>query len=211
MSVTITSGAMTERELTSDAGDLALAEAVAQGGDRAFTILVSRFTQPLFAFLYRMLSSREDAEDLTQEVFYEVHKRRSGLRPDRDPKPYLFTIARRKAITKLRWRGVRRILKPLSGVEEETLPDSSPDPRQQTNASQNETIVNRALSGLKPDKRAAVILRYFEGMAYREIAQIMDKPEGSVKSLVYRGLEDLRGRLAHFEIDELLECHHEST
>lgn len=82
--------------------------------ENAFATLVSEFTPKIYRFLYRMLDSKEDAEDLTQETFIEVYKRLDALRKDVDIAPYLFTIARRKAISRYRWRTVRRILKPLS-------------------------------------------------------------------------------------------------
>lgn len=96
------------------------------------------------------------------------------------------------------------MLSPLTEHEEATLPDGKPNPRHRTEAGQKEAIVSRALGGLKPDKRAAIALRYFEGMTYQEIAQVMSRPEGTVKSLVFRALEELRGRMARFDADELL-------
>lgn len=175
--------------------DRSLIGRIAQGDERAFAQLVSRYSVPVYRFLSRMLGSSEDAEDLTQETFYAVYKYHRNLRDDVDIHPYLFTIARRKAISHIRWRHVRRIVKPLSLEHENTVAGLSASPLDTIEQRQKERLVQDCLNRLHPDKRAAVILRYFEGCSYLEIARILNKPEGTVKSLVFRGEEELRTRI----------------
>ncbi len=176
-----------------------LVRRTAEGDEQAYAQLVSRYSPPVFRFLHRMLASREDAEDLTQDTFFELFKHRRGLRTDAHVLPYLFTIARRKAISQLRRRNVRRVLKPMTSEHENTVAGPNPTPRDRMHDSHVEEIVDRAIAKLKPDKRAAMILRFFEKLSYTDIAKIMQKPDGTVKSLVFRAERELRQQLSGIE------------
>ncbi|MFB3785580.1 MAG: RNA polymerase sigma factor [bacterium] len=164
---------------------------VAAGDEPAFARFVSLYTAPVYRFLRRMVNSSEDAEDLTQETFYAVYKHRHTLRPDAEVLPYLYTIARRKAVSLFRWRSVRQVLMPLSDSHA-NLPADTESPVHALQQSRQEEVVNRALAALPSTQRAALILRFFEGLTYPDIAEVLQKPEGTVKSLVFRGEKELR-------------------
>lgn len=172
-----------------------LTEQIRAGDEHAYAGLVQEYMPMVYRFLLRMLHSHEDAEDLTQETFYEVYNRRSTLRAGAEITPYLFTIARRKAISRYRWRTVRKVLTPLNPVHEETLPGDADCPRQQTEKNHREAAVMKALQGLKEEKRTVVILRFFEELTYAQIAEVLNKPEGTVKSIAFRAERELRERL----------------
>ncbi len=177
--------------------DRSLNQRIVRGDEHAFAQLVSRYSTPVYRFLARMLGSSEDAEDLTQETFYAFYKHHRKLREDVDIHPYLFTIARRKAISHIRWRGVRKMLTPLLPEHDNTPLTFDSSPVESLEQERTEQIVQQSLDKLHPDKRAVVILRFFEGMSYAEIAQVLNKPEGTVKSLVFRSEQELRSRLTH--------------
>lgn len=176
--------------------DRELRERIVQGDERAFALLVARYSGPVYRFLVRMVGSREEAKDLTQDTFMAFHKHHRALRTEVEIHPYLFTIARRKAISFLRWRKVRSLLTPFQPERDESVIGVDCTPVETLEQRRKEAIVQNCLESLHPDKRAAVILRFFEDMTYSEIAQVMKKPEGTVKSLVYRSEEELRQRLA---------------
>lgn len=167
----------------------------AEGDERAYANLVIRHSPAVFRFLRRMLGNIQDAEDLTQETFFELYRHRGGLRKESNVLPYLFTIARRKAITLIRWRKVRWVLRPLAMETDEPLPHDSPNARDLLQAERVEQQLNRALLELKPEKRSVLILRFFEGLSYQELAEVMEKPEGTVKSIVFRAEQELRHKL----------------
>ncbi|MGI6455901.1 MAG: RNA polymerase sigma factor [bacterium] len=173
-----------------------LIQQTAAGDERAYGLLVQQFSAPVYRFLYRMLNQSEDAQDLTQDTFYELYRNRAKLRADVHILPYLFTIAQRKAISLLRWRRVRQMVLPLKRENEETIASSQNNPRDCVHNAHLESRLNRALANLKPARRAVLILRFFEGMEYQEIARIMNKPEGTVKSLAFRAERELREKLA---------------
>ncbi len=175
--------------------DHTLTARIAQGDEQAFAQLISRFSAPVYSFIYRMVGSSEESEDLMQETFYSLYKNRRTLRIDTDIHPYLFTIARRKAISFLRWRIVRNVLTPLLPSHEKSIDEKGCNPKQCAEQNQTEKLITDSLSKINPNKRAAIILRYFEGLSYSEIAKVMNKPEGTVKSLVFRGEKEMRHRL----------------
>ena len=177
--------------------DWARSLGAADADEQAFAEWTRRHLPIVYRFLLRMVGSREDAEDLAQETFYAFHRHRSRLRPGVDPLPYLLTIARRKAISGLRWKKVRRIVSPLSPEHEVTIPSTTPSPAQESEQREMEREIHRALEALPANKRAAVILRFFEGLSYTQIAQAMDQPEGTVKSWVFRSERELRSKLSH--------------
>lgn len=175
--------------------EIELSARLASGDEHAFALLAGRYSAVVFRFTRRMLGSAEDAEDATQEAFMELYKNRARLKPGVSPLPYLYTVARRKAINKLRWRAVRSLVSPMTEADENRLEASGECPRRSLDEQRAEAALQRALNGLKPDKRAVVILRFFEERTYAEIAAIMNKPEGAVKSLAFRAERELRDRL----------------
>jgi RNA polymerase sigma-70 factor (ECF subfamily) len=181
--------------------DQEIVSRVAKGDEQAFAQLVSRYSSSVFCFMKRMVSSDEDAEDLTQETFCSLHKHRSKLDSTKDIKPYIFTIARRKAISLIRWRTVRQVMTPLTMIHEQTLEVDEQSPLDEYHHKQRENEVLKALDTLSSIKRAVIVLRFFECLSYPEISQIMGKPEGTVKSIAFRAEKELRQILAgHVEV-----------
>lgn len=174
---------------------------VAAGDEHAFALLVQQYSTPVYRFLYRMLSHAEDAEDITQDTFHELYRHHKEVRTETDIAPYIFTIAKRKAISHLRWKMVRRIVMPMMTEHENIIQDPAASACDRQHHNQVEAAVQHAVNRLKPEKRAAVILRFFERMAYKDIAKVMNKPEGTVKSLVCRAEKELRQMLAPLEAD----------
>lgn len=171
------------------------------GDETAFTGVVQQLSEPVYRFVYRMLGNAEDAEDITQDTFYELHKNIKKIRPNADIRPYVYTIARRKAISLIRWRKVRWIVSPMTSENSEMIASGTPLPNHHCEAQELETTVQKTLSYLKPSARAAIILRFFEDLSFQEIAQVMNKPESTVKTLIFRGEMELRRRLNGFVQD----------
>lgn len=192
---------MTDSGMNEPLVSTATLEKIVAGDEHAFALLVQEFTTPVFRFLYRMINQAEDAEDITQDTFHELYKHHKTIRTHCDIAPYIFTIAKRKAISHLRWKMVRRIVSPMLTEHEQIIEDPKQSVRDHHHQNQMEEVIQSAINTLKPEKRAAVILRFFERMPYKEIAQIMNKKEGTVKSIVCRAEKDLRRILAPFEED----------
>lgn len=171
--------------------DEGLMEAYREGDVTAFPDLVCRYQGLLLGYLMRMVHNRETAEDCFQETFLRVHSKAHTYRPGHTFKSWLFTIATRVAIDRLR-RLDRRPEAELTGAEEA---DSACSPVEQASQAELRATVKRAIDTLPPKQRAALILSYYQGYTYAETADIMNCSLGTVKTHMARALKTLGERL----------------
>lgn len=183
-----------------DAGnDLMLA---LQCGERdALDKLFALYSPKLFSFIVRMVGDNSTAEDIVQETWLTLYERRSRYQPTFRFSTWLFTIARRKALSELRRRSVRTAVRSLTmqskgGEHEEMeMPQtmfSGPDDR--ADAAILGRMVDRALLKLSPQQREVVILRDIEGFEPEEIANILAwsvKP-GALRKRIFDAREAFR-------------------
>jgi RNA polymerase sigma-70 factor (ECF subfamily) len=151
--------------------------------------LVDAHYESLYRYAYRLAGSAADAEDLTQEAFAKAVARLPQLRdPDR-AKAWLFRILRNGYLHRAR-DSRRHQTVSLDGIGELT------DPTPESPAEFDPARLQEALNELDESFRTPLILYYFEDFSYREIAEQMDLPIGTVMSRLARGKGHLRMRLA---------------
>ncbi|MFH1680144.1 MAG: sigma-70 family RNA polymerase sigma factor [Candidatus Eisenbacteria bacterium] len=171
-----------------------LMERTASGDEGAFRLLVERWERPLFGFLERMLGSREEAEDMTQEAFLRVFAEARSYRPEGRFRSWIFRIAGNLARSRLRRDRVIR------WIRLEPLLHDPPDPRERADGrierDERRRTVRRALAKLPDRQRQAVLLQRYEDLSYREIASAMDTTVPAVESLLQRATAFLRKELA---------------
>lgn len=169
--------------------DLAVV-ARARGGDRqAFAALVRGHQDRVFRFLLRLVGSRDEAMDLTQDTFLKVFQSLPEWRPDAPFRAWLFRIARNAAFDLLRRRQVLGFvafdeLAPDAG--EAAWPDPAPRPDQRLDDRRRIAALDRALAALPAEQREVLLLRELEEMSYAEIAATLEISEGTVKSRIAR-------------------------
>lgn len=172
----------------------------AQGGEagsRAFAELIRRYQQELFAFLYRYVSDSAAAEDLFQETFIQVHRSASSFDSERRFRPWLFTIAANKARDHLRSTG-RHATHSLDNVAGHAgddaatfldLMDSGMAPAPVDLQHDEEVAaVHAVLSQIPPHYREVLVMSYFHGFAYKEMADMLHIPLGTIKSRLHAAL-----------------------
>lgn len=173
-----------------------------QGGDRsAFDALIRRHERPVFRLMLRMLGSREEAQDATQEAFLSLHRHGHRFRGDARFSTFVYRVAANAALNRRRTLGRSRareqeLARRQSGGLE--LPASPLDPEGAAAGSQVQQAVQEALQSLPPDLRMALVLYDIEGQPYRDIAEALGIPEGTVKSRIHRARGALRERLRSF-------------
>ncbi len=168
------------------------------GGDEdAFRQLVERWETPVFAFMLRMLGSREDAQDLTQETFIRMIRHADRYRPESRFQSWLFRIAGNLARSRLRRRKVLRWIRFDS--DRHDSPAAGTDPLADLEKHEARREVRQALAKLPERQRRALILKQYQGMKYREIATAMGLTEGSVQMLLHRAMLALRQELLPLE------------
>jgi RNA polymerase sigma-70 factor (ECF subfamily) len=171
------------------------------GNHAAFGELIRRHQDRIYTIVLGQLLSREDALDLTQEVFLKAHRRLADFREDCVFSTWLYRIAVNSCIDFARRR--RRQQEPFS-LEGEVLAEAGYEPVDERVAADPErwlvnkelgALLRNAVQALPEPLRLAVILHDIEGLAQKEIADIMGCPLGTVKSRIQRGRYELRDRL----------------
>ena len=166
------------------------------GDETAWEQFVREHTRHVYAICYRFTGSSAQAQDLTQEVFLRVFRTLKSFRSaEGSLGTWLTRVTRNLLIDHYRRSRQERVTDPI----EERLPvieeaGNVPRPDQALAGREASEILQQALEKLSPDLREAVILRDLQEMEYREIAQALGIPEGTVKSRINRGRAEL-GRL----------------
>jgi len=171
---------------------------VAAGNIDAYGKIVGRYRGRLYNFVFRFVSDRETAEDIVQETFLRAFRKRKEYRAIANFSTWLFTIAGNLAKSELRrrkrWRlfSLHRDDESDSGIE---LPDETYRPDKVAESSLADDQIHDAIAALPENYRQVILLRDVEGMAYQEIAEIVDCPVGTVKSRVNRARLKLQQKL----------------
>lgn len=168
-----------------------------QGDQRAFAELAGRYQQELFAFLYRFVSDGATAEDLFQEAFIQVHRNAKSFDAQRKFRPWLFTIAANKARDFLRStsrRTVHSLDHVARGQDEDSATfldlmqsDMTPPPVELQNA-EDVARVQRVLAELPTIYREVLVMSYFHEFSYKEMADMLGIPLGTIKSRLHAAL-----------------------
>ena len=175
----------------SDRPDAALVRDAMSGQPEAFNVLVGRWERKVYSFLVYLTGRPEDAFDMCQEVFLSGYRHLGQLRdPDKFPQ-WLFRIARNTAHSHARHeREEETSLKDLDAAE-----DSSKvrvGEAGQWERGDLKILVEKALAGLPPEQREAIVLKFYQGFKLAEIAAIQGCPLSTAKTRVYSGFEQLR-------------------
>jgi len=187
--------------------DVRLMLQVREGSAAAFEQLVVRYQGRLVNLLGHLVGSRDQAEDLAQEVFLRVYRARERYTPQSRFSTWLFTIANNVAANALRSRSRRHevTLRPREsgsmpghGLENLLQASSGQMPTRRIDKAEMRDIVHMALETLNDRQRLAVLLNKFEGLGYAEIAEVMELSPQAVKSLLCRARCNLREVLAPY-------------
>jgi RNA polymerase sigma-70 factor (ECF subfamily) len=152
----------------------------------SFESIVSQYYQPLYKFAFSLTRTEADACDLTQQTFYVWATKGHQLREEGSAKTWLFTTLHRVYLQSRR-REVRFPHEPLDETDDQ-LPFTQPVMANELDWDQ----VMEALGRVDENYQAAVALFYLEDCSYREIAEILEVPIGTVKSRLARGLGQLK-------------------
>jgi RNA polymerase sigma-70 factor (ECF subfamily) len=188
--------------------DEELVISVRSGDHQSLGVLVARWERPLFCFAYRMLQRQEDARDICQETFLRVLKKAHRFREGSKFSTWMYQIALNLCRDQLRKR--RRwstILAEDRELNEQTdiPPDvrlAADDPSRQVEKRQKTRALQLALKEIPPEQREVLIMKEYEGLKFKEIAEILDAPESTVKSRMYYGLTGLKTALSRQGITE---------
>jgi RNA polymerase sigma-70 factor (ECF subfamily) len=178
------------------------------GGDRAaFEQLVQRYETELYSYLRNYLGNAQMAEDTFQTTFLQVHLKCSQFEPGRKVRPWLYTVATNQAIDAQRRNRRHRMVsldrrRSMEGPDDEdggtlmNLLDSQEiDPIEQLTLEEDSEAVRAAVDQLPESLRRVVLLVYFQGLKYREAADVLSIPVGTVKSRLHTAVARLNESL----------------
>ncbi len=169
-----------------------------------FEDLFERYHSMVFHLTYRVLGDREEALDVSQEVFLTVYRKLPRFRGEASLKTWIYRIAVNRASNRCRWwNRLRRrgtvsldVLSTDQGrALSETLEAGGRSPEEALLLEEERAQIERSLLKLPVQQRVAIVMRDIEGLSYEEIAESMQVSLGTVKSRIARGREELKRRL----------------
>jgi len=174
--------------------DAELLQLYAKGDEAAFREIVNRYKNGLYAFLKQFLNRSDLVDDVFQETFLQLFASRKSFDPNRPLRPWLFTIAANKAKDALR-KSQRTAAVPIGTLTEseemsfdEMLNALSSDaavPYDDVERSETVSLVNEVIAGMPDNLREILALAYFQQVSYKQMADILSIPIGTVKSRLH--------------------------
>jgi len=177
-----------------------LARLALKGDQQAFAEIVGLYQDKLYHMAYRMLGSRQEAEDVVQDTFLRVYKNLDRYDDTMKFSTWIYRIATNLCIDRLRKR------KPTYSLDADTtehegldgysmIPSDNRTPESETLLSEMQATVHKAIDNLPAKYKSVMVLRYLQELSLQEIGDVLDMPVTTVKTRVHRGREFLRKRL----------------
>ena len=174
-----------------------MAQALA-GAQPAFEQIVRRYQRSVISFIARVTGDRAGAEDLAQDTFIKAFRNLAAFDTTRRFSSWLLRIAHNTAVDSLRRPRVRTVALSASDADASVTRSGEPkappaaDPVEQRDVRR---ALEQALGRLRPEYRAAVVLRYHESLSFEEIASVMSVPAATARTYVHRARKELAGLL----------------
>jgi RNA polymerase sigma-70 factor, ECF subfamily len=182
-----------------------LVVSVRAGDVDSLGVLVGRWERPLFRFVSRLLDRPDDARDVCQETFLRILRKSDAFRDGARFSTWMYQIAlnlcRDHARRRKRWGHL--VVASTTRGDEDAVPRESAaprtiesDPDAALEHQERRRAVQKALHGLSRDQREVLVLKEYEGLKFREIADVLGVPESTVKSRMYAALDTMRVSLS---------------
>ena len=178
-----------------------------EGNREALADLVLRYQNDIFRFCLHYLREVERSRDLAQETFIRVYVARARFDGKRKFRPWVLCIARNLCLNDLK----RKKTVVMESLEEyastarsdtgEVFQSAADSPDQHMMTAERHELLDRALATLDAESREIVVLRFFQRMQARDIAEIVDSTEGAVRTRLHRILKTLRGKYEFMKED----------
>jgi len=168
---------------------------IRRGNTTAFRHLVDKYSNMVWFLVLRMVRQREDAEDISQEVFYKVYHDINKFRGDSKLSTWIGSVAFHTTTDYLRKRGRAKII----FTDDETMPQVAAvdfdTPYQMLKKEDVKGLIHRIIDNLPLQYRTVITLYHLEQFSYAEISEITGMPEGTVKSNISRGRSAIKQKL----------------
>jgi len=182
------------KSVSGEVSDSELLQRYRQGDEEAFREIITRYKNPLYAFLRRFVSQDDVVEDVFQETFLQLYASRDSFDSNRPLRPWLFTIAANKAKDALR-KMQRQSSMSMGAIADagdfsldevvNILTSYDTTPEDEVSAEETAQRVRQVISEMPENLRGILILAYFEQFSYKHMAEILSIPIGTVKSRLH--------------------------
>ncbi len=169
--------------------DLELIEQVSAGNQKAFSEIVRRYERRVFFVVKKMLNDDDESSDATQEVFIKLHDSLKKFRGDANLYTYIYRIATNVAISYLRKRKVRSVVR-LDEVVTNMLSGGN-EPQRESDQEELRKLVADAVAALPAQQKQVFVLRFYEELSYEEIAQVMHRSMGAMKANYFHAMKKI--------------------
>lgn len=181
--------------------DTALIKRVQNGDSGAFNELVDRWYAKVHRFAYRFFSDSAEADEITQKTFIRVYEKVRQLDQPGNFPAWIYRVANNLCLDELKRAGRRKSTSLESWTEQATASTNN-SPADNLESKELGEWIQKALMTLPDEQRVVIILKEFEGLKFREIAEILEEPENTVKSRMYYGLKSLQRVLKQWNINK---------
>lgn len=161
-----------------------------QGEQAAFNILVERYQKQIFSLAYRLHQDYDEARDLAQEAFIRIYQQLPSFDPKRKFFPWMYRVAQNVCINVL--HGLPKESLTLEEQYEREAGEQSRDPAHIFEEQELAGELARILREMPEQYREPILLKYLEGLSYREISERLDLPESTIETRLFRGRRYLR-------------------
>ena len=176
--------------------DQILLARISEGDKSAFKEIYVRYSRVVFNLAFRMLRSREEAEEVVQEIFLQLWNRADSYDPERGAvSTWIINIARSRAIDKLRTLGFKGLTMELN---EERVNSKSDFTRIIEDREERKKIIQQALESLPENQRIAIEMVFFEGLTHIEAAEKLNEPVGTIKTRIRLGVSKLKEKISPY-------------
>ncbi len=178
------------------ADDQQLIQQAKEGDHDAFRLLMQRYMEQAYNVAFRFVADHDNAEDITQEAFVKVHAALPSFRGEAEFGTWLHRIVVNIALTKKRLNKIK-VEREVRVQEIQHLADT--DHHDAVIVQERQAHVERALHELPTLQRAVVILRHLNGLSTKQVGNILQCSEGTVKTHLFRGLKKMKSKLAYLQ------------
>lgn len=182
--------------------DKELIAKIRQGDERAFRSLVEKHQGQVINTCYGFLRNKEDAEDIAQDVFIEVFRSVGSFRGDAKLSTWLYRIAVNKSLNHLQKHKYKKWINSIQssflGEDKEYQIKDDRNPQSHYEDHEREIILHNAIDGLAENQKIAFTLHKYDGLSYKETAEVMGTSLSSVESLIHRAKQNLKKRLFNY-------------
>jgi len=183
--------------------EASLVQACKEGDQTAFNLLVWRWEKPLFNFTYKYVGDAQLAQDMVQETFVRVLRSIRTYEHRGAFSTWLYRIAvnlckdhfRKKKLPMVSLHDYYTTSSGDRVYVKDSIADDAPRSDEAMAAADREEMVRRLLAGLPEEQRVVILMKEYQTLTFREIAEVLEIPEGTVKARLYRGLRTMREQL----------------